>query len=939
MAQNNPGAVVVFLVIIFLTLNSGGPPLPIIDVRAAFDQVVDSEQASLDLLRGSSYGDFVSRAQDDHRWFNLTGLRREDAYQWSLLPKVQERARERLNYVAGEPGIEVLDGAVKGSLLLYQNVTGFVRGQWVHSKAIQGIRDKPVNLTALTPHMEYFSPIWGRNLTGDGGKMSLRLTERLPRSDYNLEDHTRPISARLTIQDETSSGDGWAMKMYGVHHSHSGSIVLTTSSEKFDGYFALPHLALSQHSFESSKALLNKSIQRTIDAQRDDPRGVEWSPWSSLVNEDSPSQPLCELVVYLQQQPLGQGLHLEGGNYSSHFFDLEDLERDLRFPSGIYDEEPPKLTMSMTAFSPDCGFVIESKGPPEAAGEDAIHLEGPKAEVYVRRTKSAMVFFMLVYAVQLILLGWQMKASSTPSTRGRISYTSLSMLNMGSGFTAFGFLMLSSFVDSIFLDAMILAFLAFLDGNYIGMRFVLDVWSAQEPERMEVLRVQERERTANYNAFVARINARIGPPGTPFPMAQGLPLPATAASVADAAAVPPLSRSGTPEPALPSPISSASHDEASQSIAQSTTSSAPPSATPEVPSSAPPTSSLTTTPTPAAILSVQPLFQPSPFLERPNDFVPTTRPLTLPPLQPLRPPTFGALYARFSLALLILVFVSLSAFTSWPVIARTIFANLLVFGYCSLWLPQIYRNILRNTRKALLWRFAIGQSCLRLLPIAYFWCVEGNVLDTEVDRATFMVLVVWLSLQLLVLGSQEFLGPRWFVNEKWSWIPEAWDWRPVLREDDEEASLLPVGGTVVEAGMGYEDEEGSVDESNGLVAGLGLGKERVYECAICMESVRVPLVPGTSSSGARRASRHSHEIERPRLRQFADARPWTRTWRRFWDSARRKAAEAAGTGPQGVDEKDYAITPCRHVFHGHCISNWLQYRSACPNCRESLPTM
>jgi len=469
-------------------------------------------------------------------------------------------------------------------------------------------------------------------------------------------------------------------------------------------------------------------------------------------------------------------------------------------------------------------------------------------------------------------LSLQMKASSTPSTRGRISYTTLSMLNMGSGFAAFGFLMLSSVVDSVFLDSMILAFLAFLDGNYIGMRFVLDVWTAQEPERLDVLRIQQREQDAAYARYLARLaELQIAHPNV-VPGEFGLPLPVTAARPGDAA----------PQPA--------------------------------------------TTPGQTAPLRAAP------------------RPVSMPTQLPrLRPPTFGSVYARFSILLLVLVFISLSAFTIWPIPARTFYANVLVLAYLSLWLPQIYRNIIRNTRKPLLWRFVIGQSLLRLGPIFYFWCVEDNVLSSETARSTFIFFIGWSGVQILVLGSQSLLGPRWFVNEKWAWVPDVWNWRPVLRDGDEEAALLPVGGTVVAAtdnlthGGDVDETADEGGERTTLIATtIGIGtKDRIYDCAICMAAVRVPLVASVprSESGHSRSGSGNTSI-RPG-RQGDGTRAWTMLWRRVLD----KALRTQRTDNAALSEDDYAITPCRHVFHGQCIASWLQYRTACPICRESLPSM
>jgi hypothetical protein len=33
------------------------------------------------------------------------------------------------------------------------------------------------------------------------------------------------------------------------------------------------------------------------------------------------------------------------------------------------------------------------------------------------------------------------------------------------------------------------------------------------------------------------------------------------------------------------------------------------------------------------------------------------------------------------------------------------------------------------------------------------------------------------------------------------------------------------------------------------------------------------------------------------------------------------------------------VTPCNHVFHGECLSKWLDYKMECPTCRKALPEL
>jgi len=174
-------------------------------------------------------------------------------------------------------------------------------------------------------------------------------------------------------------------------------------------------------------------------------------------------------------------------------------------------------------------------------------------------------------------------------------------------------------------------------------------------------------------------------------------------------------------------------------------------------------------------------------------------------------------------------------------------------------------------------------------------------------------------------------------------VPEAWEWRPVLTEGDEERGLLPVGGSVVVKaagklghGNGGEEDDRGENERVALVGAPGKTVERMYDCAICMQSVRVPIVSDRGRAGSVGSGREGVEGDGRRHSEVW----WARLIRSVVDKGRSIRAYRANTSSAaGMDEEDYAITPCRHVFHWQCIASWLQYRSMCPICRTSLPSM
>jgi hypothetical protein len=228
--------------------------------------------------------------------------------------------------------------------------------------------------------------------------------------------------------------------------------------------------------------------------------------------------------------------------------------------------------------------------------------------------------------------------------------------------------------------------------------------------------------------------------------------------------------------------------------------------------------------------------------------------------------------------------------TTWYKFLRSAYLNSVVFLYLSLWVPQIYRNAMRNCRSALTWRFIVGQSLLRLAPLAYIYLKDENILFVEPSRTAFAVFLGWTWIQLCALAFQHMLGPRFCLPS--SWCPDAWDYHRVLREDSIEAGALPLGLTPA---------PGSPSLERTRTDGTGREKRkshaRVIDCAICKEELEVPVL---------------------------------------------KAGEedAVVSGVAGVfARRAYMVTPCRHIFHSGCLEGWLRFRLQCPICREVLPPL
>ncbi|KAI9801194.1 MAG: hypothetical protein M1825_003468 [Sarcosagium campestre] len=817
--------VVIFLLFIYFSPETHAPT---ITRRPRGDDTVELERYALQRLRSSSYGDLLAGSG---KWLELAGLRHHDNYTWSSLPGVIDKAQNDVLSLVGEKGRNIINGVGSSSenaetaseqnlgladfdaVPVYRNLTGVIRGQWTRSPLSDKISAPVLNLTNLAPGHEYMTEEYNRNITGREGKIDLRLQQKRSKEYRQKDGYIREISGTLAIKDETSTGDGWEMRLHGVHYPDLGSVVLTTTSEKFAGIFALPHFTFSEHTFSLARSLLNQTLGSIIQERESAYSPSIANPWSSSLTAASdvmfPS-PHCEFIVYLQAHP--SVIEDEAFPVVSSVNLLARIEDELRFPDGAPVPAAPPITMTMTAFSPDCGFVLESKGPPRFAPQEGIHLQGPKLESYIAHARRFSLLFGAVCATQTLLLVRQMKEASTPSTVSRISFWTIAMMAFGDAFADavvyFGFLSHGMFVDAAYLTSLTTGFIVFVSVNFLGMRLMMDIWTVQAPER-------HRPEPATTQTPPAGEQGAATEPDT-------LPAPATAL---------PANNSGPTEVILP-PDQDLDMDDDDLTAGNAGQTDA-------------------------------------------NDTNTNNR------------RDLGAFYSRFYLLLFGLMFLSVYA-SSWPTPLRSAFVNILAFIYLSFWTPQIYRNVMRNCRQAFRWEFVVGQSILRLTPILYVYTVADNVLFVEPDRTAALVLVGWVWVQVCLLASGAVLGPRFFLPATSNWIPPAYDYHPVLRQDDLEAGVnVPLGLSSPDAAVSVSTS-GSLDPSSIGADGAGTGVELVdkrskdtalrdweFDCAICMQNIDVPIVPADGTGGE----------------------------------------SSAGLGAALLARRSYMVTPCRHIFH------------------------
>ena len=835
-----------FLILFFIYLqpdNSSRQRIQFGDAGGYWD---DQRERDFDVLANTTYGDF-----GPDKSLNLTGFRENDGHFWDVLPDVQALSRQQYKTNWGN---------FVGSY--YDDITGDVRGDFGRS-GLSVSRPSAINLTALDPRKDYILDYFHRNITEDEGEISITFT---PEDD--AAGKARALTAELSIWAESAPGTGWVTTLQGVHLA-TGGAVLTTSSSKFDALPALPHFALNAEAFTASVPIMNQTVVKS---------------WDNMFMRDTDFLGVarCEIVVWLQPKPLPG---------SPEYIHL--IESELTSPQGAPIGDPPPLSFSAVLFSPDCGWVLEAN-----------NLTGAKVEVFTKLSNRLLFAYMILVALQINLLKRQMKHSSTPSTRSRIAYQSITLAALGDGLIIFVTITLLTINDGSHLLVAAVIFLSIIHTAFLEVKFVFHLWSVQvgEPQNAEAERlrrdylqrrtamVEEAQRTQRVQRQEQTNEVSTTVPGA-YPTTNATATedtPTTQPAPPSAPAAPPLpaQRADTGAAAIPVFIPSDQDDPVTIS---------------NLPASFP----LGTAPETRPLANILPSTNPLASLTY-------TQLIALgPPPQPAT--SFLTIYARFYFFLALLLIFSLIS-TSFPRPLRAVYFNLLATVYLSLWLPQIYRNVQRNCRKALGWEYVILGSVCRATPVLYWYFAKGNLLAVKTSPRVAVFLIMWLAVQVAVLVSQRLWGARWFLfgmGTVGEWLPVVWEYHPTLTSggEDEESA-----GADADVALLPGKQKASGEMSVNLLASAGEAKDeegekgtrRVFDCAICMNEIDVPVVQrGDAETGKGKGLGLS---------------------------------AAAGFG-LGLERAGYMVTPCRHIFHAECLEGWMGLRLVCPVCREGLPPL
>lgn len=282
---------------------------------------------------------------------------------------------------------------------------------------------------------------------------------------------------------------------------------------------------------------------------------------------------------------------------------------------------------------------------------------------------------------------------------------------------------------------------------------------------------------------------------------------------------------------------------------------------------------------------------------------------------------------------------------------RLMFEYMALLGFFSFWTPQIYRNVIRGFRQPLLWKFVVGTSIIRLLPVLYLTLDSTNVFRHHYDPKLAGSCAAWLTIQVAILYLQTVFGPRFFIMK--GYLPALYDYHPILTQGDIETDAgnimdSPVPHSSDHNQNSFHENSGTASESSSITSQTSLLGSKAQN----QDSKSFYSSTGHDHKGK---GKHKDEDAKTSLLHHEDAdhhhHASDRVMRRGVDCAicmmpielcitPRDSSPALLASPAlMLARRRYMVTPCRHVFHTECMERWMRTRLQCPICRNPLPAV
>ncbi|SCU92059.1 LAFA_0F07712g1_1 [Lachancea sp. 'fantastica'] len=308
-----------------------------------------------------------------------------------------------------------------------------------------------------------------RNITFNEGEIVVEilsadtisgLYEREIRFHNTQSDKWRFLHMNIHFSDYAEN-EKHEIRTKAIYDIRNGRILAISETAKFHSLFALPHYMNLKDENESTFNQVKTLVEEYWNAT--DFVNTRSMPY--LQNSYAAASTSCEFLAFLQLEPWW-GLSQE---------QIKTIDQELTWPLGRranLSSLPPVNISSGLIYSPDCGVRLQMKG-----------VAGLRYELQVRMMRNLLLLGAVLLASQIYLLLRQMQHTNTPSMVNKISYWSLSLMNLVDGVLAIIFFVMTTSFAALYQPLIVCSFACLILASVFEMRYMISVYASQVNER------------------------------------------------------------------------------------------------------------------------------------------------------------------------------------------------------------------------------------------------------------------------------------------------------------------------------------------------------------------------------------------------------------------------------------------------------------------------
>lgn len=250
-----------------------------------------------------------------------------------------------------------------------------------------------------------------------------------------------------------------------IYDIKRGRIVSLSDSAKFHSLFAFPHyMGILKNEDDKTSAEIFNETKQLIEEYWETKKYLDTLTMFHLHAAYDDASEKCEYMTFLQLEPWNQ-------------FDRDQLkiiDDELNWPLGRpanISTLPPIKVKNGLMYSPDCGIKLNIR-----------NAKGIRYELKMRTVRNHLLMGLLLLLCQIYLLLRQMQHTNTPSAVNKISYYSLSMINLVDGLLASIYFFSSAIIPELYLPLVVSAFVSFILASIFETRYLISVYASQVNE-------------------------------------------------------------------------------------------------------------------------------------------------------------------------------------------------------------------------------------------------------------------------------------------------------------------------------------------------------------------------------------------------------------------------------------------------------------------------